>query len=87
LLGENPSSSVGVLYIAPLKALINDQFSRLNFICEEENINSILNIDEKKIDEVVNLLPIRLFIPMLPNPMESGPSRGTSATQSLEDLY
>ena len=38
LLEENPSSSVGVLYIAPLKALINDQFSRLNFICEEENI-------------------------------------------------
>ena len=38
LLEENPSSSVGVLYIAPLKALINDQFSRLNFICEEADI-------------------------------------------------
>ncbi|ETO95023.1 DEAD/DEAH box helicase [Lachnoanaerobaculum sp. MSX33] len=38
LLEENPSSSVGVLYIAPLKALINDQFSRSNFICEEADI-------------------------------------------------
>lgn len=39
LLHENPSSSVGVLYIAPLKALINDQFSRLGEICEEEGIS------------------------------------------------
>ena len=38
LLDENPSSSVGVLYIAPLKALINDQFGRLNELCEEEGI-------------------------------------------------
>lgn len=38
LLDENPSSSVGVLYIAPLKALINDQFYRLNELCEEEGI-------------------------------------------------
>lgn len=38
LLDENPSNSVGVLYIAPLKALINDQFSRLNELCEEANI-------------------------------------------------
>ena len=38
LLDENPSSSVGVLYIAPLKALINDQFLRLNYICEEADI-------------------------------------------------
>ena len=38
LLDENPSSSVGVLYIAPLKALINDQFGRLNVLCEEEGI-------------------------------------------------
>lgn len=38
LLNENPSNSVGVLYIAPLKALINDQFSRLNELCEEANI-------------------------------------------------
>ncbi len=29
LLHENPSASVGVLYIAPLKSLINDQFERL----------------------------------------------------------
>ena len=38
LLEEDPSSSVSVLYIAPLKALINDQFGRLNELCEEEGI-------------------------------------------------
>ena len=38
LLDENPSHTVGVLYIAPLKALINDQFGRLNKLCEEEGI-------------------------------------------------
>ena len=38
LLDENPSASVGVLYIAPLKALINDQFGRLNELCEEAGI-------------------------------------------------
>ena len=38
LLDEEPSQTVGVLYIAPLKALINDQFGRLNELCEEEGI-------------------------------------------------
>ncbi|MBQ9828569.1 MAG: DEAD/DEAH box helicase [Lachnospiraceae bacterium] len=38
LLDEDPSSSVGVLYIAPLKALINDQFERLGELCEEAGI-------------------------------------------------
>ncbi|MBQ3867958.1 MAG: DEAD/DEAH box helicase [Clostridia bacterium] len=38
LLNEEPSQTVGVLYIAPLKALINDQFGRLNELCEEEGI-------------------------------------------------
>lgn len=38
LLEENPSATVGVLYIAPLKALINDQFGRLNELCEEAGI-------------------------------------------------
>lgn len=37
-LDEDPSSSVGVLYIAPLKALINDQFGRLTELCEEAEI-------------------------------------------------
>ena len=38
LLDEEPSGTVGVLYIAPLKALINDQFGRLNELCEEQEI-------------------------------------------------
>ena len=38
LLDEEPSRSVGVLYIAPLKALINDQFGRLSVLCEEAGI-------------------------------------------------
>lgn len=38
LLDEDPSHSVGVLYIAPLKALINDQFGRLSELCEEAGI-------------------------------------------------
>lgn len=38
LLDEDPSLSVGVLYVAPLKALINDQFGRLNELCEEAGI-------------------------------------------------
>lgn len=37
-LWENPPSSVGALYVAPLKALINDQFMRLNDLCEEADI-------------------------------------------------
>ena len=32
---ENPPSSIGALYIAPLKALINDQFARLSELCEQ----------------------------------------------------
>lgn len=35
---NNPSSSVGILYISPLKALINDQFVRLNDLLEEANL-------------------------------------------------
>ena len=35
---EDPPASVGCLYIAPLKALINDQFIRLNNLCEEGGI-------------------------------------------------
>ncbi|MBO7364254.1 MAG: DEAD/DEAH box helicase, partial [Lachnospiraceae bacterium] len=38
LLDSDPSRTVGVLYIAPLKALINDQFGRLNELCEEQGI-------------------------------------------------
>jgi len=35
---ENEPSSVGAIYIAPLKALINDQFLRLNDLCCEAGI-------------------------------------------------
>ncbi len=38
LLSENPPSSVGAIYIAPLKALINDQFSRMTELCEPADI-------------------------------------------------
>ena len=37
-LWENPSKSVGVLYVSPLKALINDQFERLDELLEEQDI-------------------------------------------------
>lgn len=39
LLDEDPPDSVGVLYIAPLKALINDQFGRLTDLCEDAGIS------------------------------------------------
>lgn len=35
---ENPSDSFGVLYIAPLKSLINDQFSRIEALLNESGI-------------------------------------------------
>ena len=38
LFSEDPPTSVGCIYIGPLKALINDQFSRLNDLCEEGDI-------------------------------------------------
>ena len=38
LFDQDPPSSVGCIYIGPLKALINDQFARLNDLCEEADI-------------------------------------------------
>jgi ATP-dependent helicase Lhr and Lhr-like helicase len=38
LLHQNPSSTIGVLYIGPIKALINDQFERLNNLLKEADI-------------------------------------------------
>lgn len=35
---EDPPASVGCIYIGPLKALINDQFLRLNELCERADI-------------------------------------------------
>lgn len=37
-LHQNPATSVGVMYISPLKALINDQFKRLDQLLLEGNI-------------------------------------------------
>jgi ATP-dependent Lhr-like helicase len=38
LFSEDPPSSVGCIYIGPLKALINDQFTRLNDLCGKADI-------------------------------------------------
>ena len=38
LLYENPSKSVGAMYIGPIKALINDQFDRLNDLLKHADI-------------------------------------------------
>ena len=38
LFSENPPASVGAIYIGPLKALINDQFSRLSELCADAQI-------------------------------------------------
>lgn len=38
LMSEEPPSSVGCLYIAPLKALINDQYQRLSSLCHDPGI-------------------------------------------------
>ncbi|MDE6590973.1 MAG: DEAD/DEAH box helicase, partial [Oscillospiraceae bacterium] len=38
LFSEDPPASVGCVYVGPLKALINDQFSRLNDLCAEAGI-------------------------------------------------
>ena len=38
LFTEDMPSSVGAIYIGPLKALINDQFMRLNDLCREADI-------------------------------------------------
>ena len=38
LLCEEPPSSVGVLYIAPLKSLINDQFYRMEELLDQSGV-------------------------------------------------
>ena len=38
MLEEDPSQSVAVLYIAPLKSLINDQFIRMDELLDESGI-------------------------------------------------
>lgn len=35
---ENPSSSISVIYVAPIKSLINDQFERLDHLLKEAEI-------------------------------------------------
>ena len=38
LMQHNPTNTIGVLYISPIKALINDQFVRLNDLLKEADI-------------------------------------------------
>ncbi|MFH7028835.1 MAG: DEAD/DEAH box helicase [Heteroscytonema crispum UTEX LB 1556] len=38
LLHENPAETIGVIYIGPIKALINDQFERLNALLKDADI-------------------------------------------------
>jgi ATP-dependent Lhr-like helicase len=40
-ISEDPPASVGILYISPLKALINDQFIRLDDLLREAKINVV----------------------------------------------
>jgi ATP-dependent Lhr-like helicase len=35
---SNPTDSIGAIYVGPLKALINDQFRRLDILCERAEI-------------------------------------------------
>ena len=37
-LHNNPSATIGAMYVGPLKALINDQFERLDLLLQESNI-------------------------------------------------
>ena len=39
LINQKPVDSISVLYVAPLKALINDQFKRLEELCAENHIS------------------------------------------------
>ena len=55
LFSENPPASVGCIYIGPLKALINDQFLRLNELCAEADymMKSSAQDDEGLLKETV----------------------------------
>ncbi len=62
---NNPSPTVSILYISPLKALINDQFTRLNDLLEEANLkvtkwhgDSNQNKKEKLINEPNGIIQI-----------------------------
>ena len=53
---DNPSKTVGVLYISPLKALINDQFKRLEQLLIDSNIPVVKwhgDASQTKKDELV----------------------------------
>ena len=39
-IGEEPSAGISVLYVAPLKSLINDQFSRMEDLLRESGIQT-----------------------------------------------
>ena len=56
---ENPCKSVGILYISPLKTLINDQFLRI----EEIKSTNISKNDLNVYDEAQKLAKYNYFIP------------------------
>ncbi|MDR1541592.1 MAG: DEAD/DEAH box helicase [Clostridiales bacterium] len=56
LIKKNPPKSVGILYVSPLKALINDQFMRLNNLLAEGCISVVKWHGEASISEKSRLL-------------------------------
>ena len=58
---EEPPASVGALYISPLKALINDQFLRLNDLCAEVAARRFISLAEDGVCEWDNGLCSKVY--------------------------
>lgn len=81
LLEKNPSSSVGVIYIGPLKALINDQFERLEELLKDNNIpvwpwhgdvpQSVKNKAMKSASGILQITPESLEAMIMRHPEEA----------------
>ena len=80
LLEKNPSSSVSVIYIGPLKALINDQFERLEELLKDHNIpvwpwhgdvsQSLKNKARKSASGILQITPESLEAMIMRHPEE-----------------